>query len=341
MEKYKKKCEGKKRKEFPNVNDNVDSNPLKISWSDGFKNSLQRFLKFSFDKNLVITSHYRPFVKQSIYFSRDVNERVYQLPVIFPNPTQQNLVIAVTGAGSSKEFSALIINTLPDLELISKSQCFPLYLYEEREGQYIQSDAISDIALGKFKEIYNIELSNNDIFYYIYGVLNSLEYKSRFEADLKKMIPRIPFAKDFWSFSKAGRELAEWHLNYEAIEPYDLNEIAGDLLIDPNNDYRVIKMAFGKKEKKVDKSTIIYNGKIALSGIPLDAYDYVVNGKPAIEWLMERYRVTVDKKSGIKNDPNDYSDDPRYIIDLVKRVVRVSIETNKIVNSLPPLNELN
>lgn len=150
------------------------------------------------------------------------------------------------------------------------------------------------------------------------------------------MLPRIPYAQDFWAFSKAGRELAYWHLNYETIEPYPLNEYQ-DLLYLDEKEYRVEKMIFGKRNK--DKTMIIYNSHINLSDIPLEAYDYIVNGKSAIEWIMERYQITKDKDSGIVNDPNDWSDDPRYIIDLVKRIVRVSLETVKIVNSLPPLNE--
>ena len=150
------------------------------------------------------------------------------------------------------------------------------------------------------------------------------------------MLPRIPFAEDFWLFSKAGRDLAYWHLNYETIEPYLLTEYQTKLYLEPE-EYRVEKMVFGKRNK--DKTTIIYNQHLTLTEIPLEAYDYIVNGKSALEWVMERYKFTKDKKSGITNDPNDWSDNPRYIIDLVKRIVRVSVETVKIVNSLPPLNE--
>jgi predicted helicase len=162
------------------------------------------------------------------------------------------------------------------------------------------------------------------------------EYKQRFAADLKKMLPRIPYAQDFWAFSKAGQELAYWHLNYEIIEPYPLKEYQDLLYLSPE-DYRVQKMTFGKRNK--DKTTIVYNSHLTLSEIPLEAYDYIVNGKSALEWIIERYQFTKDKDSGITNDPNDWSDDPRYIIDLVKRIVRVSLETVKIVNALPALNE--
>jgi predicted helicase len=174
----------------------------------------------------------------------------------------------------------------------------------------------------------------------VYGLLHSPEYKQRFEADLKKMLPRIPYAQDFWGFSNAGKELAHWHLNYETIDPYPVTETIDRPDIDPKTLYRVEKMAFTKTGKQVDKTLIRYNSHITLSDIPLEAYEYKVCDRSALDWVMERYAFTTDKDSGITNNPNDWSDDPRYIIDLVKRIVRVSMETVRIVNSLPALNEL-
>ena len=186
----------------------------------------------------------------------------------------------------------------------------------------------------------------------MYGVLHSPEYRARFASDLKKMLPRIPFTRetaDFWRFSQAGRDLAQWHLNYETVEPWPVQEFTSELFSDPTKDFLVQKMTFGRATaeqkasgEKVDKTTIHYNARITLSGIPLKAYDYVVNGKPALEWIMERYQITVDKDSGLRNDPNDWAKEhnqPRYILDLLKRIVRVSLETMKIVNTLPALNE--
>jgi predicted helicase len=167
--------------------------------------------------------------------------------------------------------------------------------------------------------------------------LHSPEYKQRFASDLKKMLPRIPLAQDFWAYSQAGRDLAHWHINYETIAPFELTESV--LLLETDDLYRVQKMTFAKKGKEVDKTVIHYNSQITLSGIPPETYDYIVNGKPALEWIMERYAITTDKDSGITNNPNDWSENPRYILDLVKRIVRVSVETVKIVKSLPALNE--
>jgi predicted helicase len=188
-------------------------------------------------------------------------------------------------------------------------------------------------------------ITKEDIFYYVYGILHSQEYRRRFASDLKKMLPRIPFTQqtaDFWKFSQAGRDLAHWHLNYETSEPYPLGEATSEFTLDPATAYKVQKMTFARRDKQIDKTAIIYNSHLTLTGIPLEAYDYIVNGKPALEWIMERYQVTRDKDSGITNDPNDWCAEhncPRYIVDLLKRVTRVSLETMKIVNALPSLSE--
>jgi predicted helicase len=336
-----------------NVDDFIDNDPTKISWSGNLKSDLEKHTIHSFNSEAITNGMYRPFSKQKLYFDRRFNERVYQMPKILPNKQTGNLVIAVTGIGASKDFSALITDTVPNLHMHDTGQCFSLYRYEKAEPAgglfnsasmdgYTRKDNIPDSILKKFRATYdakNAKIAKEDIFYYVYGILHSPEYKRRFEADLKKMLPRMPMAKDFWVFSKAGRSLAEWHLNYETVEPYPLNEASTSLGLDPKTHYKVQKMTFGKKNKEVDKKTIVYNSNVTLTGIPLEAYDYIVNGKSALEWIMERYQFTRDKDSQITNDPNDWSDDPRYIIDLVKRIVRVSVETMRIVNSLPALNE--
>ncbi|HEY9703095.1 MAG TPA: type ISP restriction/modification enzyme, partial [Allocoleopsis sp.] len=206
--------------------------------------------------------------------------------------------------------------------------------------------------LTEYQKVYQDKtITKEDIFYYVYGILHSPEYKERFASDLKKMLPRIPYIQDFWGYSKGGRNLAYWHLNYETIEPYHLTENNQPSPPDPlipegeggnleSSHYRVEKMVFGKNKDGVDKTTIIYNSKIILSEIPLETYQYIVNGKSALEWIMERYKITKDKDSGITNDPNLWSEDSRYIIDLVKRIVRVSLETVEIVKKLPPFSIL-
>ncbi|MCF3627379.1 DEAD/DEAH box helicase family protein [Planktothrix agardhii 1801] len=328
----------------------IDNNPKKISWSRGLKKNLTTLKECDFNEESIIIGAYRPFCKQYAYFDKFINEYIYTLPKFFPNQQLKNLVICVNGIGSQKDFSALITNYIPDLNFHQAGQCFPLYAYEKQSdlgelfatantGEYVRKENIPDSILKEYQKVYKDKnITKEDIFYYVYGVLHSPEYKQRFASDLKKMLPRVPYCEDFWAFSKAGRDLAYWHLNYETIEPYDLEEWKAQLYLEAE-DYRVEKMVFGKNKDGVDKTTIIYNSKLTLSQIPLETYDYIVNGKSALDWVMERYKFTKDKDSGITNNPNDWSDDPRYIVDLVKRIVRVSLETVRIVKSLPALNE--
>lgn len=343
------------------VEDFIDTDPKKISWTREIKQDLSRSKTGEFYSSGLRLSVYRPFTKAHLYFDTQFNNCVYQLPKIFPRAGMANLVIVVSGIGASKSFSTLISDCIPNRHMHDTGQCYPLYLYEKdepREGELIATEqegelvdgyrrrsAITDAILADFRAAYDASITKEDIFYYVYGVLHSPEYRMRFASDLKKMLPRIPFTRataDFWRFSRAGRELAQWHLNYETVAPYPVQEHTSALALDPTKDFLVQKMSFGRKDKQVDKTVIAYNSQITLSGIPPEAYDYVVNGKPAIEWIMERYQVTRDKDSGIPNDPNDWAREhhqPRYILDLVKRIVRVSLETMKIVNALPALNE--
>lgn len=322
-----------------------DHDPTKFSWGRQQKKDAESGKQYCFSASSIVSSAYRPFCKRYGYIHRDMNDMVYQMPKLFPTPQHKNLVITIPGQGSSKTFSCLINSITPDLNILDAGgQNFPLYWYEKREqgaelelgleadaGDYIRHDGITDFGLGQFRAAYgDSKIGKEDIFYYVYGLLHSTEYRTRFENDLKKELPRIPFAKDFRAFCKAGRELAKLHLNYESVEPWPLRE-------ESHGDFRVSKMKFPKKGIR---HTIIYNDTCTLSEIPEEAYEYIVNGKSAIEWLMERYAVTTDKDSGIVNDPNDWcaeQGNPRYIIDLVKRIVRVSLETVRIVKNLPPL----
>jgi predicted helicase len=364
---YQKACEGRSKDDCPEPEDFVDPDPKGISWSSSLVPNVKRGKTATFDETKIVQSLYRPYHKSWLYFDGMMNHRIGQWSRVFPTPSHPNIVISVTGIGVTKPFSVVIADVIPDIQLHANGQCFPLYYYEKAEPskstpmerlysdashhsgapgkeEYIRHEAITDWALKSFKKQYeDNSIGKEDIFYYVYGLLHSPEYLSRYANDLRKMLPRIPFATDFWEFSKAGRELAHWHLNYETVDPFPLEE-----QIDENKIarmtleelYRVEEMKFAKNGKEKDKTTILYNSRITLSGIPLGAYEYVVNGKPALEWVMERYAVTVDKDSDIRNDPNTWSEDPQYILDLVKRIVRVSLETVRIVNGLPALTEV-
>jgi len=329
-----------------NINNKITDNPKTISWSRGLKNSLLRRIKinYSSDNNRIVL--YRPFTKLNHYFDKSLNEYLYQMPKLFPQRTTFNLLINIAGVGSSKDFSVIISNGLVDMQTLSNEQCFPLYYYEENKSQqknlfdtdesqkYARRDSISDFILERAKKQYGKNVAKEDIFYYVYGFLHSREYRENFANDLKKMLPRLPLVedvRDFWAFSKAGRKLAELHLNYESVTPFPDVKVTGD----DGKFYMVEKMRFPKKDQK---DTIIYNSKITISNIPEKAYEYVVNGKSAIEWILERYQVSVHKDSGIKNDPNDWANEvgnPRYILDLLLSIINVSVQTVDIVNSLP------
>ena len=271
---------------------------------------------------------------------------LYQNKKLFPNPLLKNMGICITGMGSSKDFSTLIVDCIPDLQILMNGQCFPLYYYEERqkqnrtlfdetgENEYIRRDGVSDFILERAKAMYGKNVSKEDIFYYIYGFLHAPLYRVTFANDLKKMLPRLPLVEEprvFWKFSKAGRELADLHINYENVPAYEGVTVKGA----DSGFYKVEKMRFPNKDQK---DTIIYNSKIVIENIPAKAYEYVVNGKSAIEWIMERYKIDTHKESGITNDPNDWTKEvgnPRYILDLLLSIINVSIKTVDIVGSLP------
>ena len=352
-----------KRKQNNNiqVDDFIDTDLKKISWTVNLKNDLVKGKKIYFDADKIIIGNYRPFIKHHIYYEKSLIERPGLNRIFFPNKQMKNIVISLSGIGSSKDFSTLICDKIISYDFLEKTQCFPLYYYEENKdvqkglfdedqgesGQYIRRDGVSDFILDKAKQQYNAtNITKEDIFYYVYGFLHSPEYRETFANDLKKMLPRLPLVddvKDFWSFSKAGRELAELHLNYETVPPYEgvtVSPFEGGLRgmtekdVD-NKIFRVEKMRFPKKDQK---DTIHYNSAITISNIPLEAYEYVVNGKSAIEWIMERYQITTHKESQITNDPNDWADEvgnPRYILDLLLSIINVSVQTREIVGKLP------
>lgn len=359
LEKNIKKTIGHYNDQLQKIISGKQAEPVKDSklgnWTRDWLNQLKK--KNSITENLDEYKfvNYRPFCKMNSYFDDDLNQERYQLTKLFPTANHSNLVICVSGNGANKENGLIITDTIPDLNsLDAGSQCFPLYYYKENEEnqnalfdefnkeKYIRHDGITDWILKQSRSIYGKSVEKEDIFYYVYGFLHSKEYRTKYAADLKKMLPRIPLVdkkEDFWAFSKAGRQLANLHLHYETVEPISGLDVkfTGDM----GNEYdyfSVEKLRFPSKDKK---DTIIYNSHITISGIPEKAYEYIVNGKSAIEWIMDRYQVTVDKDSGIKNDCNDWAKEhkkPRYIYDLILSIINVSCQTVDIVNSLPKID---
>ncbi len=352
----------------------VNTDERKISWSHNVKQELVKGKTFKLEDRCLIQSLYRPFIQQWLYYNRIFNERVYQMPRIFPmGNAAENRMIQITGVGAKKDFSVLMIKTVSDLQMIENGQCFPRYIYEDTTVSKNKSenqshlfanateesktaglqrrDAITDEGLDHFKAAYPNEIiTKDDLFYYVYGILHSEDYRTRYADNLSKELPRIPCVKsagDFWMFVTAGRELGHLHVNYEDVKPYPVTFKKGNPkqtdISNPEKFYYVTEMKFAKikNSKEKDKSTVIYNSNIIMTDIPLEAYEYIVNGKPALEWVKGRQCVKTDKKSGIVNDANRYAietvGNPAYPLELFQRVITVSLETMKIVKNLPKL----
>jgi predicted helicase len=324
----------------------VLNDSTQISWTRALIKDLSLNKEHRFDASRITLGIYRPFYKQNLYYSRDLNEMVYLMTRHYPTGNEENLSISVSGAGASKGFSTYLSSVIPNLHFLDSSQSYPLYHYTEsasqagelfatqEETKYTRHDAITDWIHKKAQAQYGNNVTKEDIFYYVYGFLHSPNYRETFKNDLKKSLPRLPLVdsrEDFWKFSNAGRALGDLHVNYETVAPNAEFTVTGA----ESGNFRVQKMRFPNKDQK---HTIIYNSKIKLENIPAKAYEYVVNGKSAIEWIMERYQVKTDPKSGIKNDPNDWAEEvgnPRYILDLLLSVVEVSVRTVEVVASLP------
>ncbi|TIC83616.1 damage-inducible protein [Nocardioides sp. GY 10113] len=345
----------------------VSEDPKDISWSRALRARLGRGGDVEPASALAVRSAtYRPFFASRAYFYGPLNEVQSKLSSIFPTQASDNMGFYVTGTGTVMRFGAIAINRMPDLNYFGQGgQFFPRWRYEQVEESgmldlggsgevidgYRRIDNITDEALKRFRAAYPGEMATKeDIFFYVYGLLHSPTYRETYSADLKKMLPRIPMVRDFRGFVDAGRALFDLHVGYEQVEAYSFDGLDVAPVGDPYAFFSVgsKKMSFGKataEQKaagmKYDRSVIQYNDRITLRGIPEDAYRYMLGSRSAIEWIIDRYYIKTDKASGIVNDPNDWSrevGEPRYILDLLARVVTVSVETNKIVDGLPPLD---
>ena len=340
----------------------VDDDPRNISWTRSLKADLGRSKPLAFSDGRIGLCLYRPFTKQHLYFGRRLNEMVYQMPRIFPHETATNRLICVSSTGAKNGFSVFMTECIPNLDLLEKAQCFPLWLYESVDNEsldlptdddhmdehgYVRRDAITAEALALFVDSYGTSVSKLDIFHYVYALLHLPPYRDRFAHNLAKELPRIPLVlrpKHFETLVKEGRALARLHVDYDDVEPWPLEfakggwEPAGD--VDSGAWFRVDKqMRHPGTGARKDRSTVVYNERITIANVPDEASDYVVNGKTAIAWVMERQCVKTDKASGIVNDANRYAietmGDPAYPLKLLARVIRVSIETQRIVAALP------
>ncbi|MYA72139.1 N-6 DNA methylase [Candidatus Poribacteria bacterium] len=312
------------------VDDFVVSDDEKIGWSSGLKLKLKSGQVADFSIEQIRTSLYRPFTKSNLYFDRMMTERVYVFPSIFPalKTEMENRAIWLK-VGKEWPMFGLMVNRLADQLPQGGSQCFPFYIYDE-DGTN-RRENITDWALTEFRSHYNDDtITKWDIFHYNYGLLHHPEYREKYEANLKRDLPHIPFVKDFWGFAKAGERLADLHVNYESQPEY--NQLKFVQNPDTPLDWRVEKMKLSK-----DKTQIVYNDFLTLDGIPEKAFDYRLGTRSALEWIINQYCVKIDKRSGIVNDPNR-ADDPQYIVKLIGKVISVSLETVQIVEGLPDLD---
>lgn len=302
-----------------------------IVWDDDLKNNLKRGRYAEFSGNRVRSATYRPFSRRFLYLDRLLNARVYGFTSYFPTPDseKENKIICCSDvAWRAKTHSVLVARNVVDLHLgatLDGHQCFPFYVYDEDGSN--RRENITDWAIDQFRAHYkNKKIGKWDIFHYVYGVLHHPGYRTKFADNLKRELPRIPFAPDFRAFSRAGESLAGLHLDYETLEPWPLEwiETPGAPL-----SYRVEKMKLSR-----DKTTLTVNPSLTLGGIPPEASEYRLGNRSALEWVVDQYQVGEDTRSGITSDPNR-DDDEEYVVRLVGQVVRVSVETVKIVKDLP------
>ena len=376
------------------VSANVTSDTLKvdttrISWNRQLLRDLTNHKHHRFDITAIRKGIYRPFCVQNVYFAREMNDMIYQLPQLFPTIQHPNISLTVS-SDYRKPFSTFISDLLPDLNSVGTPQIFPLYTWEplsptsgsepdlfadlatasesQADGAatassldfsrpigdqipvildgYRRVDNVTDATLASYREHYgDAGITKEDIFFYVYALLHHPEYRERYEDDLKKMLPHIPRAAGFHTYASVGRELADLHVNYERVEPYPSVQEEASLHApaDPWERYRIgaRKMHFpklGRRDKDVTR--LEYNDYVTLTGIPAEAQGYSISGRSPLEWIIDRYHVKTDKASGIVNDPNDFLREqgrPDAVVDLIKRLVTVSMRTQELLATLPPL----
>ncbi|WP_373562460.1 type ISP restriction/modification enzyme [Helicobacter pylori] len=328
-EAFKQRTKGVKSGDlYKHLNDKeITTDKTKIAWTDGLKNNLinNKNLQESSEKHVRLAL-YRPFNKQWLYWDKTWNNRQCQLPKIFPDKSARNVVIN-TSSMASRNFSCLIANEITDVQTMANTQAYPLYYYDDLGNRY---NAISGYALNLFRKHYkDNSIAEEEIFYYIYAILHHKGYLEKYKNSLAKEDPRIALSEDFKELSILGKELAKLHLNYENGEMHDSIKYTTLMNAGMEGYYDVVKM---KKDKKGD--SIIYNQNIAITKIPQKAFDYVVNGKSTIDWVIERYQKTMDDKDSlIENNPNDYAGG-KYVFELLCRVIKLSEKSMDLIEKI-------
>ncbi|GAA8812293.1 hypothetical protein DUHN30_13420 [Helicobacter pylori] len=325
-EAFKQRTQGVKSADlYKQLNDKeITTDKTKIAWTRSLKNHLLKNQKLQeSSQECVRLALYRPFNKQWLYFDKNLNEEQSQLPKIFPDKDAQNVVIN-TGVGNGKNFSALVSDCISSGDLISHNQAYPLYYYDDLGNRHY---AISGYALNLFRRHYKDNaITEEEIFYYIYAIFHHKGYLEKYKNSLAKEAPRIALSEDFKELSVLGKELAKLHLNYESEELHTSVEYKTLMNAEEKGYYDVETM------KKIG-DRIHYNNHIAITKIPKKAFDYVVNGKSAIDWVIELYRKTMDKESLIENNPNDYAGS-QYVFELLCRVITLSEKSVDLIEKI-------
>lgn len=330
----------------------------KISWSDNLKKKLKKKHQGTFDKSKIRLSAYRPFSNRYLYYDKMFNDTLGQMHKLFPNKNSDNIIIGVSGKGFRGDFGCLMVNRIPEYHVVEHCQYFPLKIYNTGDTKQSnifgtnKSDfthGIGEAGLQHFSDAYpNSTITKDDIFYYIYGLLHSEDYREKYKNFIRKeinKIPRMKYLQDFIKFSEAGRKLAKLHLNYDKVDMYDVTFLKGGLYDDKDASYyHVNNMKHGKHNKKDDLTTIIYNNNIVITNIPISAYEYTVGNKSAIGWVMNQQIIKTERNSKITNNSNDYAietmQDPAYPLKLLLRVITVSMKTLDIIKSLPKIENI-
>jgi predicted helicase len=317
-----------------------NSNAQNITWDQSLKDDLARRKEVSYDPESIRISLYRPFAKKYLYYNKSLNARQYQINRIFPAADSNNLVMSIN-QNPSKDFGLIMTNAIPDLQLTGNGQCFPLYIY--RDGKTAAASLFDDIdndvqsnigpkTLSKYQQQFGKGICAEDVFFYVYGLLHSRKYRAEYKTDLAKVIPRIPVSKNFHDFVIAGKRLSDLHVGYEDAPIFELDGYVKDFK-DP-----ISSLRFDKKNGKSDRTAVIVNEKLILRGVPEEVNLYSICGRSGLEWVLDRYVVKEDSNTGITQDPTLWRPGENYVINLIGRVVSVSLETVKIVEALPSIN---
>ncbi|UJF15962.1 DEAD/DEAH box helicase family protein [Jeotgalibaca sp. MA1X17-3] len=310
-------------------------NRQEIKWSRSLIKDYNSAKSHRYEEDRIFKYMYRPYTKKYVYYTKEFVDMQYLLSQIYPEPSTKNFGIVMSGKTGTKDFTALMIDTLPDLNIYSGgAQFFPRFRCSNKDSYELlyDKDTINLDYLSQMQRKLDKNITAEDVVYYVYGILHSKEYIEKNKINLKKELPKIPFSNNYDLFIELGKELAYLHMNYEEVNSYE-GIVVNKKVDEPS--YKVNKMKFGRGK---DKTTIIFNNDITIHNIPERAYEYIVNGRPAIEWIMNQYQIKIDKQSGIIDDPNEYSENPKYILNLLLSVISVAVQTVDLVEKLPSLD---